>query len=61
MARKKLSREEFERQRAEHEERLRKFDEYVARRTAELEEQQRAREEAERRRAERRRFLPFLR
>jgi hypothetical protein len=61
MARKKLSREEFERQLAEHEESLRKFDEYVARRTAEFEEQRRAREEAERRSAERRRFLPFLR
>ena len=61
MARKRLSRDEFERKRAEHEESLRRFDEYVTRRTAELEEQRRARDEADRRREDRRRrFLPFL-
>lgn len=65
MARKKLSREEFERLNAGFEERGRRFEEYVTRRIAELQEQRRAREEAERRRAERRRrflrFVPFLR
>ena len=62
MARKRMSREEFERRRNEMQESLRRFGDYVTRRTAELEEQRQAREQAERRRAERRRrFLPFLR
>ena len=61
MARKRMSREEFERRRAEMEQSQREFGEYVARRTEELEQQRRAREEAERRREERRRrFLHFL-
>jgi hypothetical protein len=61
MARKKMNRDEFERRHAELRESLRKFEEYLARRIPELEEQARAREEAERRRIERRRFIPFLR
>jgi hypothetical protein len=62
MARKRMSREEFERRRNEMQESLRRFGDYVTRRTAELEEQRQVREQAERRRAERRRrFLPFLR
>ena len=61
MARKKMSRDEFERRSAELRESLRKFEEYLARRIPELEEQARAREEAERRQTERRRFIPFLR
>jgi hypothetical protein len=54
--------EEFERRSAEIRARSRENDEYMIRRITELEEQRRGAEEAERRRAERRRrFLPFLR
>jgi hypothetical protein len=54
--------EEFERRSAEIRGRSRENDEYMIRRITELEEQRRAYEEAERRRAERgHRFLPFRR
>jgi hypothetical protein len=66
MARKRMSREEFHRRLAEITgEEPEPFEEYALRRIAELQGQRRAREEAERRRAERRRrflrFVPFLR
>jgi hypothetical protein len=66
MARKRMSREEFDRRVAEITgKEPEPFEEYALRRIAELEEQRRAREEAERRRAERRqrllRFVPFVR
>lgn len=62
MARKRMSREEFERRLAEIEADDEPWEEYALRRIAELKEQRQAREDAERRRAERRRrFLPFLR
>jgi hypothetical protein len=58
----KMSPDEFERRSAEILARGRENDEYMIRRIEELKEQRLAREEAERRRAERRRrFLPFLR
>lgn len=63
MARKRMSPEEFDRRVAEITgEEPEPFEEYALRRIAELEEQRRTREEAEARRAKRRRrFLPFLR